>query len=64
MQIRSEGAAREWLHTCVENTPIFDMHTHLFAPCFGDLLRVSVDETITYHYLVEEAVLATGMAPA
>lgn len=64
MQIRSEGAAREWIHTCIQDTPIFDMHTHLFAPCFGDLLQVSVDETVTYHYLVEEAVLATGMAPA
>ena len=64
MQIRTEGAAREWIHTCIQDTPIFDMHTHLFAPCFGDLLQVSVDETVTYHYLVEEAVLATGMAPA
>lgn len=63
MKIQSESAVREWVHTCVQNTPIFDMHTHLFAPCFGDLLRMSLDETITYHYLVEETVLATGMTP-
>ena len=63
MKIQSESAAREWVRTCVQNTPIFDMHTHLFAPCFGGLLRTSLDETITYHYLVEETVLATGMTP-
>lgn len=63
MQIRSERAVREWIATCVKETPIFDMHTHLFAPCFGELLRYGMDETLTYHYLVEETLLVTGMAP-
>ena len=64
MRIQSERAMREWVHACVQDAPVFDMHSHLFAPCFGELLRTSLDETITYHYLVEETVLQTGMSPA
>lgn len=63
MLIHSEQAVREWVHDCVRRTPIFDMHTHLFAPSFGDLLRTSLDDMVTYHYLAEETVLATGISP-
>ena len=33
---------------------ITDIHTHLYAPCFGDLLAWGVDELLTYHYLIAE----------
>lgn len=33
---------------------ITDIHTHLYDPCFGDLLLWGVDELLTYHYLVAE----------
>lgn len=39
----------------VEHTAITDMHTHLFAPDFGDLMLAGVDELVTYHYLIAEA---------
>lgn len=34
--------------------PVFDMHTHLFAPEFGRLGLSGIDELLTYHYLVAE----------
>lgn len=35
-------------------TPVVDMHTHLFAPQFGEMNLWGVDELLTYHYLVAE----------
>lgn len=64
MKIHTVYAVREWVHFCVQNSEIIDLHTHLFAPCFGNLLRLGIDDVLTYHYLVEETVLATGMSPA
>jgi hypothetical protein len=33
---------------------ITDIHTHLYAPAFGDLLAWGLDELLTYHYLIAE----------
>lgn len=38
----------------VMKTPAHDIHTHLFAPAFGELLRWGIDELLTYHSLVAE----------
>ena len=38
----------------VARTPVYDIHTHLYAPAFGDLLLWGIDELLTYHYLVAE----------
>src|SRR5215212_12217554 len=38
----------------VGGAPVFDMHTHLFAPEFGGLNLSGIDELLTYHYLVAE----------
>ncbi len=35
-------------------TPIHDVHTHLYAPAFGELLLYGIDELLTYHYLIAE----------
>lgn len=42
------------VHRAVEDTPVTDMHTHLFSPEFGGLLLWGIDELLTYHYLVAE----------
>lgn len=46
------------LHATIEKalreTPITDIHTHLYAPAFGSLLLWGIDELLTYHYLVAE----------
>ena len=38
----------------VAEQPVVDLHTHLFAPAFGDLLLWGIDDLLTYHYLVAE----------
>jgi len=43
--------------------PIFDFHTHLYAPSFGDLMLYGVDELLTYHYVLAELFRASGIAP-
>jgi hypothetical protein len=53
------------LHTTriVEETPVFDMHTHLFPPAFGDLARWGIDDLVTYHYLVAELMRTADVRP-
>lgn len=38
----------------VAETPVFDIHTHLYDAKFGPLLLWGVDELLIYHYLVAE----------
>ena len=38
----------------VERTPIYDIHTHLYDPAFGELLLWGIDELLVYHYLIAE----------
>ena len=55
LQYHSPGDAQVRAMTqIVEETPIFDMHTHLFPPAFGELAHWGIDELLTYHYLVAE----------
>lgn len=42
-------------------TLITDIHTHLYAPSFGNLLLWGIDELLTYHYLVAEFFRTTEM---
>ncbi|MFO1501622.1 MAG: glucuronate isomerase [Verrucomicrobiota bacterium] len=39
----------------VQSTPVYDIHTHLYDPAFGDLLLWGIDDLLVYHYLVAEA---------
>jgi len=56
-----------WVDSAVREQPVWDMHTHLYAPTFGTpvpnatgqtdpagLLLWGIDELVTYHYLVAE----------
>src|SRR6185295_18693028 len=38
----------------VSATTVYDIHTHLYDPAFGELLLWGVDDLLTYHYLVAE----------
>jgi len=38
----------------VATTPVFDIHTHLYDPAYGELLLWGIDDLLTYHYLVAE----------
>src|SRR3954470_21431910 len=39
----------------VASTPIYDIHTHLYEPVFGELLLWGIDDLLIYHYLVAES---------
>ena len=49
------AAVRALVHDIVAQTPVFDIHTHLYDPAFGELLLWGIDELLTYHYLVAES---------
>jgi hypothetical protein len=44
-------------------TPFVDIHTHLFAPAFGDLGHWGIDELLTYHYLEAELFRSATVSP-
>jgi hypothetical protein len=46
---------RQTVTQIVEKTPVFDIHTHLYDPAFGNLLLWGIDDLLTYHYLVAES---------
>lgn len=53
----SEGHRRaitEQVKRVVNKTPVFDIHTHLYDPAFGELLLWGIDDLLVYHYLVAE----------
>lgn len=39
----------------VAETPVYDIHTHLYDPAFKELLLSGIDDLLVYHYLVAEA---------
>ena len=56
-------AMRKAIARIVAETPVTDLHTHLFAPAFRELLLYGVDELITYHYLIAEALRVSETPP-
>jgi hypothetical protein len=53
-RLRDKEELRRHVSEVVGAAPVFDMHTHLFAPEFGELNLSGIDELLTYHYLVAE----------
>jgi len=54
MPIADANQLRTTVHKAVADVKLTDVHTHLYPPCFGDLLLWGIDDLITYHYLVAE----------
>lgn len=48
----------------VNEAPVFDMHTHLSPPEFGDLCLWGIDELVRYHYLIAELFRSNPIKPA
>ncbi len=57
------AAMRAAVRETVERTPVTDIHTHLYAPAFGELLLWGVDELLIYHYLIAEVIRASRIEP-
>jgi hypothetical protein len=54
MSIRDLTELRSAIDQIVRETPVTDVHTHLYPPTFGKLLLWGIDDLITNHYLVAE----------
>ncbi len=54
LSMQTLGALRTTVADVVERTPVFDIHTHLYDPAFGELLLWGIDELLVYHYLIAE----------
>ncbi len=54
MEIGKADRLEKIVREAVSQVEVTDVHTHLYPPSFGELLRWGVDELITYHYLVAE----------
>ncbi|CAN5147650.1 glucuronate isomerase [soil metagenome] len=48
----------------ISTIPVVDLHTHLFAPQFGDLSLWGIDELLNYHYLIAELFRFSPITPA
>jgi len=55
---------RQAVDEVIAATPIVDMHTHLFAPQFGQMQLWGIDELLTYHYLIAELFRSSDVKPA
>ncbi len=53
VQAASELSQR--VERAVSSARVVDIHTHLYDPSFGSLLRWGIDELLVYHYLVSES---------
>lgn len=51
--VRDQVAAA--VEDAVRRTAVFDIHTHLYDPAFGNLLLWGIDDLLVYHYLVAES---------
>ncbi|HXG82979.1 MAG TPA: hypothetical protein VNI84_03035 [Pyrinomonadaceae bacterium] len=66
---RSGGDARDvqelrrQVDEIISTTPGFDVHTHLFAPEFGELNLWGIDELLNYHYLIAETFRFSSIKP-
>ncbi len=52
--LKEAAAVEAEARKAVAETTVTDVHTHLFPPAHGKLLRWGIDELLTYHYLAAE----------
>ena len=52
--IKSSEDLATTVAAAVDETPVLDVHTHVYSAAFGPLLLWGVDELVTYHYLIAE----------
>ena len=62
-KIRDANELRKQVNEIISTTPVFDLHTHLYAPQFGDLNLFGIDELLNYHYLIAELFRFSTLTP-
>jgi len=53
-RLTDKAELRQQVEEVINRTPVIDIHTHLFAPEFGEMNLFGIDELLTYHYLIAE----------
>ena len=48
------------ISAALADTPLLDLHTHIYSADFGELLLWGAEELVTYHYLIAEVCRAPG----
>ncbi|MCA1624719.1 MAG: glucuronate isomerase [Acidobacteria bacterium] len=51
------------VYEIISTAPVFDLHTHLYAPQFGELNLFGIDELLNYHYLIAELFRFSTLTP-
>ncbi|MBA3513034.1 MAG: glucuronate isomerase [Pyrinomonadaceae bacterium] len=54
---------RRHVDEVIAATPVTDLHTHLYAPQFGELNLWAIDELLNYHYLIAELFRSSTVTP-
>src|SRR5947207_1058540 len=60
----SSETLRQEVKDFVNNTPVLDIHTHLYPPSFDRMYLAGIDELVTYHYLIAELFRSSSLRPA
>ena len=60
---RDERELRRHVDEVIAATPVTDLHTHLYAPQFGELNLWGIDELLNYHYLIAELFRSSSVKP-
>jgi hypothetical protein len=55
---------RQQVDDIVTTMTVTDLHTHLYAPQFGELNLWGIDELLNYHYLIAELFRLSTVTPA
>jgi hypothetical protein len=53
-RLNDSSELRRQVEEIINTTSVIDIHTHLFAPSFGEMNLSGIDELLTYHYLIAE----------
>lgn len=62
-RLTERATLRQTVEEVVNQTPVIDIHTHLYAPQFGEMNLYGIDELLTYHYLVAEMFRSANVTP-
>lgn len=60
-EIVDKQNVKKVIENLINSVYITDIHTHLFSECFKDMFLYGIDELLTYHYLVAEAMRYTNI---
>lgn len=61
--LTDKSELRRQVEDIVNRTPVLDVHTHLFAPEFGEINLFGIDQLLNYHYLIAETFRSSKVTP-